>query len=401
MLISAFYLLLLMQIYNSKTQKLDNNSFMIGLLSGGIAFILYLFDLINKLSTNNELLTIHLESLMFISFSLCFYFWYRHYFSIVSLFYDKEESKSLLLNFKLTNKIFKPLSALDIFLISGILISVFSYILLFLNILTLFDFFWEILGIPGGGGLGRAVTITSHITFLSGAVVFLYITIIIISNNLLDFGKLKVYELMPILLLSFINIFLFINDLFITFDFYTGSGEISEIFIIIGLILFFISMLVLIIDYIIVNPFHLQSPSIYKQIKLNLDLLNEEDGLLVSITDFEDSYNIQDLNKKLDYIQKMNGTSILILLYILRNDNVIAKDIEDEFNIKKSTLSYNIRILETEKFIERTSRMEKRLQEGGDIDTDDDLDQRQKIIFINEKGRKFLESLHYSLKGIF
>ena len=106
-----------------------------------------------------------------------------------------------------------------------------------------------------------------------------------------------------------------------------------------------------------------------------------------------------DIDSTFELMQKLNGTSILILMYIIRNKDVIAKDIGLEFSIKKSTVSYNLKMLESNKLIERTSKMEKALAENPD--ELDDFDHRQKIITINEDGIRFLELLNYNLKGMF
>ena len=245
-----------------------------------------------------------------------------------------------------------------------------------------------------GGGPGRAVTVTSHISMFSGACVYFYIIYIIMHNNLLELGKLKPFETIPIFLMAFVNVLLFVNNFLFTYGIYDYSTQL--IILNVGILLFFVSMLSLVLEYIIENPPHFKSPSLYKEIYHELDELSET-HVLKSTMDEKKKESVE-LNLIREAILKLNGINILILMYILREKSVIAKDIEEEFNIKKATVSYNIKLLEEYNFIERSSNIEKILQEGRSVEKTE-VDQRKKYIIINENGKDFLRSLHHNLEG--
>ena len=68
-------------------------------------------------------------------------------------------------------------------------------------------------------------------------IIFLYITYIIVKNNLVELGKVLIYELIAIITLGFSNVILFINDLLYTYSYY--SDETSALIVNIGLLITF------------------------------------------------------------------------------------------------------------------------------------------------------------------
>ena len=70
---------------------------------------------------------------------------------------------------------------------------------------------------------------------------------------------------------------------------------------------------------------------------------------------------------------------------------------EENLKLNKSTISYNLKILENNEFINRISPIEKEMIVKSDLE----VDQRQKFISINENGRNFLLSLQQYLNSIF
>lgn len=388
-LISVFYLLVIAQFNGAKTKKLENLSILIAFFMGGLAFILYLIGKIGEISEPPNLdLINHSFSLMFISFTICFYFWYRHYLSILSLRYEFKSNESYMV------KLFKPKTFVDIILIGGIVIGIVSYIFFFFESLglinhTVFNFFWQALGLTPY--VGRVVTLVSHITFFSGALVFTYIMTIIINNNLLELEFLTVFETIPIFLLAFINVLLFFNDLLFTYEIITYDFQLVVLNI--GLLLFTLSMLSLVLDYIIENPPHFETPSIYKnQIKDNLNELKATNKLPPAVLK-----ETLDLNALNDSLKSLNGTGIFILMYILKEQEVIAKDIENKFNIKKSTVSFCLKKLEEYNLILRKSPTESILADNKSLKHQNDIDGRKKIIIINKNGVELLQMLHLNL----
>ena len=81
----------------------------------------------------------------------------------------------------------------------------------------------------------------------------------------------------------------------------------------------------------------------------------------------------------------------------IKSANILAKDLEIQLKLNKSTISYNLKILERSEFINRKTPIE----QGSRSSFDEELDQRQKFISINDNGKNFLIALHNYLANVF
>lgn len=401
LIVGSFFLLLIMQVNSYANKKMENPFFIIAVVSGSIGITAYIFAVIISFnnSSNVELIN-NLHSYLFFFFTICFYFWYKHYQKIITL-NEKSTLKQLdflkELNF-IPNWMY-PVTLIDILFVLGLGIDIGYYILYLLHLnLIVFGIIWNLLKISNTDG--RMVTVFSVIAFLSG-LIFFYISYIIINNNLIELNKVPIFELLSILSLGFSNVFLFINDIFITFSVY--PLEINNLVVGIGLLIIFFSLIMLLANYILLNPSHVSSPSLYRDITNLMNTINDPNfSLKTSIQSIPTSNNPLQANSlmgKLKIPQKLNGTCIIILIYLMKNNelsSILAKDLEVNLNLNKSTISYNLKILENNDFINRFNPIE-----GISKGFDEEIDQRRKLIKINDNGKNFLILLHQYLNTIF
>ena len=264
------------------------------------------------------------------------------------------------------------------------------------------DLFWSTIGLDNGQG--RFVTITSFNAFLSGWI-FFYITYIIIKHDLIELNKVRNYELISIVTLGFSNVVLFFNNIFITYGFY--SYDSATLIVNVSLLVLFFSLIFLLIDFLLLNPSHIQSPSLYKDIAKLITTIDDPSFKLTGYEDpspyRSDSSRTNDTIETFNIPQKLSGTCIIILIFLMKNanlKNLLAKDLEANLNLNKSTVSYNLKILENNNFISRNTPIESKVKDN--ISKDEvDLDQRQKRISINQNGIRFLVQLYQYLNAIF
>ena len=406
LIVACFFLLIIIQINSYSNNKVENLSFILALIAGLIAISTYIFDLIiwvnnscNINTTNQCILTrSDLNGLLFFFFTISFYFWFKHYQKII-LFNSKKYSLhfDFLKRFNFISNAQYSISFIDILFFSGIFLNTIIFLGYFFGFGKIFDLFWQLVALPNP--TGRFVTFLSLVATLSGGI-FLYITYIIIKNNLIELGKVTIFELFSMTVLGFTSVILLINDVLITYNVY--GNDLNNLIVNIGLFTIFISLIILLVDYILLQPTHIQSPSLYKDIAELIKTIKIE-GTVIPKSENELpklSPPSQDITQ-LEIPQKLNGTGIIILIYLMKNEkakNLLAKDLESNLNLNKSTISYNLKILETNSFISRKSPIE--ISISG-TSSEDDLDQRQKRILINENGKKFLIELQKYLNSIF
>ncbi len=399
LIVGSFFLLLIMQINNFSNHKIENHYFIIALLTGSIAIICYIFDTILWISKPNPTVRINLQSYTFFFFTISFYFWYKHYQKIISIPGSENHFITVLKSkLKFQTNLANSISTFDILIFIGLFIDVLYYLLYLLRINFIFGFFWNLLHLKNVDG--RMVTVFSHIAFLSG-LIFFYVAYIIVSNNLIELNKVLIYELFAIIIIGFSNLFLFFNDIFVTFSVY--SYDIGNLIVSIGLLTFFISLIMFLSNFIILNPSHVQNPSIMKDIA---QLITNIDDPVFSVPtqNSEEKLNLHEDNQEqlIDNLiipQKLNGTCIIILIYLMKKNKLstlLAKDLESDLNLNKSTISYNLKLLEKNDFITRLSPISKGILQY----QDENLDQRQKFVSISENGKKFLIQLNRYLSSL-
>ena len=406
LIVACFFLLIIIQINSYNNSKVENLSFILALIAGLIAISTWIFDLIiwdnnscNISLTNQCIITrSNLNGLLFFFFTISFYFWFKHYQKII-LFNSKKYSLqfNFLKRFSFISNVQYSISFIDILFFIGIFLNTIVYLGYFFGLGGIFNIFWQLVDLPNNAG--RFVTFLSLIGILSGGI-FLYITYIIIKNNLIELGKVTIFELFSITVLGFTSVILLINDILITYNFY--GGDLNTLIVNIGLFTIFISLIILLVDYILLQPTHIQSPSLYKDIAELIKTIKIEN--VVTPKSEIEIPTIQILSEdisKLEIPQKLNGTGIIILIYLMKNEkvkNLLAKDLETDLKLNKSTISYNLKILENNSFITRKTPIEISINENS---SEDELDQRQKRILINENGKKFLIELQKYLNSIF
>ena len=406
LIVACFFLLIIIQINSYNNSKVENLSFILALIAGLIAISTWIFDLIiwdnnscNISLTNQCIITrSNLNGLLFFFFTISFYFWFKHYQKII-LFNSKKYSLqfNFLKRFSFISNVQYSISFIDILFFIGIFLNTIVYLGYFFGLGGIFNIFWQLVDLPNNAG--RFVTFLSLIGILSGGI-FLYITYIIIKNNLIELGKVTIFELFSITVLGFTSVILLINDILITYNFY--GGDLNTLIVNIGLFTIFISLIILLVDYILLQPTHIQSPSLYKDIAELIKTIKIE-NVVVPKSEIEIP-KIQILSEdisKLEIPHKLNGTGIIILIYLMKNEkvkNLLAKDLETDLKLNKSTIYYNLKILENNSFITRKTPIEISINENS---SEDELDQRQKRILINENGKKFLIELQKYLNSIF
>ncbi|MHA1992543.1 MAG: hypothetical protein ACW981_02790 [Candidatus Hodarchaeales archaeon] len=377
LLIVVFSILLVFQVIQAQEKKLQNYYFTLAIIFGLLATPPYLLDpilweVIVDVATRDSI-RIFLQSTSVTLYAVFFYFWYKHYEAIYSLEPMKE--------FKWQNYVlvFLTVANLGIYLMH--FLGFFPWDLL----QDLYDRGLMPLFLIGGGG--RIVTYLTHISFFIGILSYGLILYNSIKFKLIELNKISLVELIAIILLFITNVLLFVNDVFLTLEIYGSLGSVIGTPILTGLtFLFFVGLILLIVNYMIFNPGHLLSPSMNREFyyKLN-NLLGSENKVLENKKPVADEPEINTFDLK-----KLNSTSIELLIYLLKHsdEGTYARSIETDLQLNKATVSYNLRILEENSLIDRFES----LQEN---------DMRFKKIKINEDGLKFLMTFHSNLSNYF
>ncbi|MHA2497425.1 MAG: MarR family transcriptional regulator [Candidatus Hodarchaeales archaeon] len=365
LLLTVFFNLFIIQLYQMKNRPMQSKFFTISMLMGTIGFVILVIDTIlwevNPIKENR----IAFHVIIFVLLQVYAYFWYLHYEAIISVAIPKIRNFPLLF-----------LAALSI------IITVLYFIGVNLGLSRPLSDLWSYLGISTHPG--RVVTIVSHIAFLVWVSVCTIALYIIITSNLIELRKISTFELISIAIQLITTSFLLLEDLFITFSVY--DRDMSNMLITIGLLVLFLGLLSLLLNYLLFDPPHVQSPSI--QLEYYEKLQNIFSGQAAG-TNNERSDSISASAPALAP-KKLPSTALFILIHILNSNNSTsyARAIEENLNLSKSTVSYNLNLLENEYLIER--KMEN-LQE----------DQRFKVVILRNKGMEYLLSVYLQLEKHF
>ncbi len=264
----------------------------------------------------------------------------------------------------------------------SIIITVLYFIGVNLGLYRPLSDLWSYLGISTHPG--RVVTIVSHIAFLTWVSVCTIALYIIITSDLIELRKISTFEFISIAIQLITTSFLLLEDLFITFSVY--DRDMSNMLITIGLLVLFLGLLSLLLNYLLFDPTHVQSPSI--QLEYYEKLQNIFSSQVTETNNKRSdsiSASVATLTPK-----KLPSTALFILIHILNSNNFIsyARSIEENLNLSKSTVSYNLNLLENEYLIERKTG---NLQE----------DQRFKVVILRDKGMEYLLLVYLQLEKHF
>ncbi|MHA2232690.1 MAG: hypothetical protein ACXAB4_09380 [Candidatus Hodarchaeales archaeon] len=240
-ILSVFFILFITQLSQIRNEPIRFKYILIAMLSGVLGFSILLLDTIFwEVNPNKENRRIF-HVVVFVFLQVYAYFWYLHYESIISVRMPKRRNL--------------PLLALVI-----LNVTISSLYFLGFN-LGLFSELWDLLGISTHEG--RIVTIVSHLAFFTWVPVCGIAIFIILGNGLVELRKISMIELAAIAIQFVASSFLLMDDIFITFSLYDKPT--SELMVTIGLMVFFIGLLSLLLSYLVLNPSHVQSPSIQQE----------------------------------------------------------------------------------------------------------------------------------------
>ncbi|MHA2369646.1 MAG: MarR family transcriptional regulator [Candidatus Hodarchaeales archaeon] len=365
LLLTVFFNLFIIQLYQMKNRPMQSKFFTISMLMGTIGFVILVIDTIlwevNPIKENR----IAFHVIIFVLLQVYAYFWYLHYEAIISVAIPKIRNFPLLF-----------LAALSI------IITVLYFIGVNLGLSRPLSDLWSYLGISTHPG--RVVTIVSHIAFLVWVSVCTIALYIIITSNLIELRKISTFELISIAIQLITTSFLLLEDLFITFSVY--DRDMSNMLITIGLLVLFLGLLSLLLNYLLFDPPHVQSPSIQLEYYEKLQNIFSDQA---TGTNNERSDSISASATALAP-KKLPSTALFILIHILNSNNSTsyARAIEENLNLSKSTVSYNLNLLENAYLIERKTE---NLQE----------DQRFKVVILRNKGMEYLLSVYLQLEKHF
>ena len=116
---------------------------------------------------------------------------------------------------------------------------------------------------PPGIHPGRTITVTTFITFSHGIISFSAIINSILNQNLIMLHEISKYEVYFLLFILLNQIFLFLSDLLVTFEFLDPNT--AYVILLISLLGFFIGELCLTLNYLITKPDHTLNPSLLKK----------------------------------------------------------------------------------------------------------------------------------------
>ncbi|MFQ5980862.1 MAG: MarR family transcriptional regulator [Candidatus Heimdallarchaeota archaeon] len=361
-ILSVFFILFITQLSQIRNEPIRFKYILIAMLCGVLGFSILLIDTIfwevNPDKENRRIFHV----IVFVFLQVYAYFWYLHYESIISVRMPKRRNL--------------PLLALVI-----LNVTISSLYFLGFN-LGLFSELWDLLGISTHEG--RIVTIVSHLAFFTWVPVCGIAIFIILGNGLVELRKISMIELAAIAIQFVASSFLLMDDIFITFSLYDRST--SELMVTIGLLVFFIGLLSLLLSYLVLNPSHVQSPSIQQEYYEQLRFAFSDPKLMAGTQSGAASTTaVTGLIPK-----KLPSTAIFILIHILNSEDSMsyAKSIETTLNLNKSTVSYNLSLLEKENLVERRPE---HLEE----------DQRLKTIILASGGLDYLYAVFLQLERFF
>lgn len=367
LLVTVFFILFVVQLsqMRNKPKPLKPWYFVIAMLMGGIGFSILIIDTIlwevNPIDKNRIVFMIF----VFVLLQLFGYFWYLHYESIISVTIPKKR-----------NLFFASL------VISNLVISALYFLGFNLGLYSPFTEIWDFLGISTHEG--RIVTIVSHISFAGWVSAYGIVIFIIISHNLIELKKISTTELVSIAIQFVAVTFLLLEDVLVTLNFY--EDDTREVLITTGLLVLFIGLLSLLSSYLLFQPSHVQSPSIQHDYyeKLRYAFIDQKVHTAAEV-DSSEPIVITELTPT-----KLPSTAIFILIHVLNSQafTSYAKAIENDLNLNKSTVSYNLTLLEKNLLIERKTE-------------NLDEDQRLKAIIIGSKGIEYLFSVYLQLEKYF
>ncbi|MFX0117459.1 MAG: hypothetical protein ACFFB3_23130 [Candidatus Hodarchaeota archaeon] len=373
LLAAVFFVLLVIQVYQMREKPLKINFFPIAILMGCIAFAILLIETIlwelNPIKENRT--AFHIFALILLQ--LYAYFWYLHYESNINFAVPKWG-----------NVTFLSLITLNL-LIASLYFIENSY-----GILPAFSELWSFLGVSDDQG--RIVTVLGQLTIFTWAPVCAVVLNRIYHNDLVELKKIAPAEFLSITIQLIAATMVLLGNLLVTLK--IDDDVISSLLIISGILLAFIGVLSLNLSYLLLKPPHIQSLSI-QHIQ---SPLNQHDHYEKLLSDFADKK--RELETQIeDYgsgpvtelmPKKLPSTALFILIHILNSEgsSSYAKSIEADLGLGKSTVSYNLSLLEEESLVERKTEL------LGD-------DHRLKAITISKKGFEYLFTFYLKLEPHF
>lgn len=388
----AFLIMLIIHIYQARKIRLQNYYFLLAMLFGTLAFILLALEFIieNADWTTDGIFRVQLIifslSTAFVLATYFFYFWYRHYEAIVNI---------------------KPKKPLNIILIILLIISSSFYIIYLLGFypdlailivnaipdLSVQKFFTNSITVITPelyyAILGRIVTVSSNILFPFGIIVTSYVVYLFVKTNLKETNKSSNIEFLSIILFLSSLILYFLNNFGTSFSLFTEPDWVLPL----NNSIFLTGMTIVIVQYIVKSPPHILNPSLqlgyFKQLKdifTNKDISTDKSNSVSS--ENNDIYSLTSI--RAGEKRRLTAIAIEVLLYLLakHGEDTYAKEIENDLQLKKATVSYNLHILEEHNLINRDESI---LQK----------DQRLKSIKISPTGISVLLNIYQSLINIF
>ncbi len=343
--LTAFFLLFAIQLQQIQKKAISTRFFLFAMLMGSIAFGILLFDTILWEIDPSDENRANLIIFVIIFLQLFTILWYWHYESMINVILPKTRGLA-------------PLS------------------LVILNL--------GILGLHLLESDFDAVALATQLGFLTWIPICSIIIAIIIRNDLIELKRIPTIELVAIGIQLGSAAVLLAEDLFFALGLY--DKDLSSLLTLLGLLVFFAGLLLLLINYLFLNPPHVQLPSLQHEyfIKMRTAFTDQKGKIGAQIDDFI-STSVTELVPK-----KLPSTAIFILIQILNSEDFTsyAKSVEENINLSKSTVSYNLALLEKEGLIERKT-----------INLQDD--QRVKAVTICDKGFDYLFSFYLQLEGHF
>ncbi|MHA2271697.1 MAG: hypothetical protein ACXACI_07530 [Candidatus Hodarchaeales archaeon] len=370
---AAFFVLFTIQVYPMRERPLKTNFFPIAMLAGCIASAILLIETIlwelNPIEENRT--AFHLFALIFLQ--LYAYFWYLHYESNINFAVPKWG-----------NVTFLSLITLNLMIASLYFVET-SF-----EILPASSEFWSFLGVSGDQG--RIVTIIGQLTIFTWVPICGVVLNRVYRNNLVELKKITPAEFLSIMIQLIAATMVLLGNLLVALR--IDDDVVSSLLIIPGILLLFIGVLSLNLSYLLFKPPHIQSPPIppiqpspirpdhYEKL---LSAFADKKGKLKAQIEEYASAPVTDLMPK-----KLPSTALFILIHILNSEgsSSYAKSIEADLGLGKSTVSYNLSLLEEESLVERKTEL------LGD-------DHRLKAITISKKGFEYLFTFYLKLEPHF
>ncbi|MHA2233094.1 MAG: hypothetical protein ACXAB4_11480 [Candidatus Hodarchaeales archaeon] len=360
-LVAVFFILFAHQIYQLKDKPLETRFFAIALLTGSLGAVILLIDTVLWEFNSHEETRIIFQifALMFLQLFACFLF--LHYDSVIDVTIPRWR-QSMFFSLVILNSVLAGLYFLE---------SSFG-------VLSFLPDVWSFLGVSGNQG--RIVIVISQITFLTWVPVLGLVLSIMLRNNLVELKKIDAIELIAIVIQFLAATFLVVGELFMTLE--MEEESLDSPVIAAGIAVFSIGVIILFLNYLLLKPVHIQSPSIQHEHyqKLQVAFMEKKETLRSQIEEFT-VVPVAELMPK-----KLPSTALFILIHILDSESSTsyAKSIEAELGLGKSTVSYNLNLLEHESLIKRKIQL---LED----------DHRLKAIEISTKGFEYLFNVYLKL----